>query len=255
MERNSATALAALIGIILALVIGLHRVGTIPELNVDWGNPIVWVETSAPEVAVGAFLRQVGLIVGYWALTTTVLYAIARALKAPTPWARFLMLPVARRLVDRAVATSLAVSLLGSPLIPTAEAEPPVVFEVSGDGIPVPHVRVIEPPEPDRAIPPLTTDPEADRIPNPPPSGLGPISPMEPPLPTEASHIVAKGDNLWTIAAAHLATAGESPTSSKLLGEYWRRVIEHNQATLRSGDPNLIYPGEVIALPPVGDAS
>jgi hypothetical protein len=33
---------------------------------------------------------------------------------------------------------------------------------------------------------------------------------------------------------------------------YWGSMIELNRASLLSGDPDLIYPGEVIALPRPG---
>jgi nucleoid-associated protein YgaU len=33
---------------------------------------------------------------------------------------------------------------------------------------------------------------------------------------------------------------------------YWRSVIEANRERLQSGDPDLIYPGEVVLLPASG---
>jgi hypothetical protein len=32
---------------------------------------------------------------------------------------------------------------------------------------------------------------------------------------------------------------------------YWVAVCERNRATLTSGDPNLIFPGEVVTLPAI----
>ena len=67
--------------------------------------------------------------------------------------------------------------------------------------------------------------------------------------------VVAPGDNLWELAARTLARAtgrDRAPTSSTSRS---RRtgcaVCDRNRATLRSGDPNLIFPGEVVVLPPV----
>jgi nucleoid-associated protein YgaU len=65
---------------------------------------------------------------------------------------------------------------------------------------------------------------------------------------------VAAGESLWTIAEDHLAEtasggAGE-PTTDQVTA-YWERVKDANQNRLRSGDPDLIEPGETIALPPV----
>jgi hypothetical protein len=57
------------------------------------------------------------------------------------------------------------------------------------------------------------------------------------------------GDNLWRIATTRLATQlGRAPSDAEIV-PYWQRVIATNRATLRSGDPNLIHPGELIALP------
>jgi nucleoid-associated protein YgaU len=79
--------------------------------------------------------------------------------------------------------------------------------------------------------------------------------PQSPPLSAahghaaEHVHVVVAGDNLWTIAAARLADAhGARPSSSQIV-PYWRAVIAANVGTLRSGNPNLIFPGEAIALP------
>lgn len=61
----------------------------------------------------------------------------------------------------------------------------------------------------------------------------------------DASVVVERGDHLWKISARHLgpeATEGE-------VAPYWREVIMVNTPQLRSGDPDLIYPGEVVRLP------
>jgi hypothetical protein len=33
------------------------------------------------------------------------------------------------------------------------------------------------------------------------------------------------------------------------IGRYWIRLVELNRPHLRSGDPDVVYPGEAIALP------
>jgi hypothetical protein len=70
----------------------------------------------------------------------------------------------------------------------------------------------------------------------------------------QAPHEVAPGDNLWSIARTHLAEANGGSAgklSNKAIAAYWVRVVETNQNRLRSGDPDLIYPGEKIELPPL----
>jgi nucleoid-associated protein YgaU len=69
----------------------------------------------------------------------------------------------------------------------------------------------------------------------------------------QASHVVVDGENLWTIAQDHLAEArgGADEPTLREVAAYWLRVIEANRNRLRSGDPDLIYPGERTVLPPV----
>jgi nucleoid-associated protein YgaU len=68
------------------------------------------------------------------------------------------------------------------------------------------------------------------------------------------THEVVPGDNLWDIAAAHLAQATRRPAHALTDGEiasYWVRLMAANQDLLRSGNPNLIFPGERVICPPV----
>jgi nucleoid-associated protein YgaU len=122
--------------------------------------------------------------------------------------------------VDRALAVSmLASAALGgglSGIAAAGEPPPPVTIEVR-DG------RAIE-----SFAPPALPEPAA-------------TTPPPPPTPVE-HHVVAPGESLWTIAAAHAGAAD--------VGGYWARVVELNRAALRSGNPNLIHPGEIVELPP-----
>jgi len=65
---------------------------------------------------------------------------------------------------------------------------------------------------------------------------------------------VVQGDNLWTISRDHLAAVGNrrpSDLSDHEIATYWLRVIAVNRSSLRSGNPDVIFPGELIMLPPV----
>ena len=68
----------------------------------------------------------------------------------------------------------------------------------------------------------------------------------------QESVVVQSGDHLWKISARHLEQILERPAETAEIDPYWRAVIETNRASLTSGDPDLIYPGEVIALPATG---
>lgn len=67
--------------------------------------------------------------------------------------------------------------------------------------------------------------------------------------PAPARWIVRPGDDLWSIAAA---TAGAGSRGRRVperaVASYWLQVIEVNRGWLR--DPDLIFPGDVVTLPP-----
>lgn len=61
------------------------------------------------------------------------------------------------------------------------------------------------------------------------------------------SVVVTRGDHLWKISARHL---GEDASNDEI-APYWREVIDVNTPRLKSGNPDLIYPGEVVELPAI----
>ena len=60
---------------------------------------------------------------------------------------------------------------------------------------------------------------------------------------TTTLHVVATGESLWSIARDRV---GADPAT---LDRYWRALCDANRAVLRSGDVNLIHPGETVVLP------
>jgi hypothetical protein len=115
--------------------------------------------------------------------------------------------------------------------------------------------------------PPSTTGPPGGGnrgpVPTPVPTPVTPPSPTppSPPSPPEGqarSHRVAQGENLWTISRDHLAAATNRRSvdlSDHEIATYWLRVIAVNRGSLRSGNPDLIFPGELIMFPPVSGGS
>ena len=67
--------------------------------------------------------------------------------------------------------------------------------------------------------------------------------------PAGGTVVVEKGDHLWKISARALGR----PASDRAIGPYWLEVIDINRPHLRSGDPDLIYPGELVTLPEVSE--
>ena len=68
-------------------------------------------------------------------------------------------------------------------------------------------------------------------------------------------HVVAPGENLWVIARAHLLADGQLAPRDVEVHAYWTRLIHDNLSTLRSGDANLIHPGERLVLPSTAEAA
>ncbi|MDP8927967.1 MAG: LysM peptidoglycan-binding domain-containing protein [Actinomycetota bacterium] len=78
--------------------------------------------------------------------------------------------------------------------------------------------------------------------------------PKSSPANAEEFHEVARGDNLWHIAASTLRRRhGYDEVTNRRIAAYWRTIIDANRHGLRSGNPNLIFPGERVALPPVSE--
>jgi hypothetical protein len=155
----------------------------------------------------------------------------------------------------------------------TSPASAPAVVDVDHrDPASVPSLRpsgvrtgqaVDSPPAP--TVPPTgTTSPPPTTAPIVPPTAPPPVITTTPAVPVapEApsapaagpTHTVTGGEHLWSIAAARVASAS-GKASADLAGAdiapYWLRVVELNRHRLRSGNPNLVYPGEVVELPPL----
>ncbi len=217
------------------VVVALHRLGRVPGLSIPFDDIPRWLRTGNPEDAIAATLRIVALACAWWQLAVTAVYCLARAARAPRAMYALgrAMLPVVRRSVDRAVAVSLVAgsAFASATSVSAAPADPPTVDVRTGRAVAPPTSVPPDPPAP--AVPAaLPTDPASDpRV-----------------------HVALAGDNLWTIAAAHVAASTGRAMATLSDGEiapYWARVCDANRARVRSGDVDLIYPGEAILLPPV----
>ena len=146
-------------------------------------------------------------------------------------------LPVGiRRLVEVAIVGScLTIPALPAPALGPARFAAAVV----GDQ---PVVRAPETSQPN-TTPPTTAAPALIPRPDPAPSA-GP-APSE--LPPRV--VVRAGDSLWLIARASLTRVSATRPDDTAVARYWLAVIGANRSTLRSGNPSLIFPGEIVALP------
>ncbi|MGQ0521455.1 MAG: hypothetical protein ACT4PX_09945 [Actinomycetota bacterium] len=110
---------------------------------------------------------------------------------------------------------------------------------------------------------PVPTDPRAPTAgragatPTTPPGPTGP-TPTTPPGPTAGragagarTWTVRPGDHFWGVAEQVLAEALRCPASDQEVDPYWRAVVEANRSVLRDpANPDLLFPGQVIAIPP-----
>lgn len=215
--------LTTLLGCEAGAVAMLRRLGRVPGFAVPHHGVAHWAVRASTEDLFAVTARLIGLGLAWWLLAATLLSVARRAVPAcRTTAALDIFTPVSlRRALDRAVAVGIGASLGIASFHPAGAATPDV---------PVPRV-----PTPAAS----TTTPRA------------PVSPAPATAPgaTGAIVVVRAGDNLWIIAARALRASDH--TAAGAVAPYWHRVVAANASTLRSRDPNLIFPGERVVLPPI----
>lgn len=268
----------------VAAVVALHRLGAVRALAIPRHDLTQWLRATPAEDVLLAGIRLGALIAAWWLFASTLLYVATRltrlhgaanALQWATP-------QCVRRWVDAVAAASImAASALGAarpaaadPPPTTGASLPPVIVEVDHRDRPAPGGppagvrtgRADDVPPSSAASPPITVP-----VPAPPPSVTttapagtpstsqprAPTPPHPAPLPAPAApttHTILAGENLWSVAADHLAATSRRKASDLTAAEiapYWSRVVEVNRPRLRSGDSDLVYPGEIVELPPL----
>ena len=249
-------------------VVALHRLGAVDGFAIPRHDLVGWLRATPSEDTLLVGVRLAALVAAWWLLASTLLYVAARlahmhGAARSLGWAT---LPFVRNWADRLATVSIVTaSVLGVARPAAAEPPPtsnpglpPVVVELDHRERPVlpgePPVRVRTGRSGDPSSP---TAPPLENSPAPPTSVVVPPTlpvPSPSPSPAGATHTVVSGEHLWSIASNHLAT-GSGKDASDLtaadIAPYWSRVVELNRSRLRSGNPNLVYPGEVVDLPPV----
>lgn len=262
--------LACFLALAAALTFALHRLGEVRWLSVDWANLSRWLDSTPPADALLAASRLAGLACGWWILLSTLFYLAARASRATFPLrlATPLALPFVRTLAAHSLVGAVAATTLGGALPALASTDRPVATgQLHPFPVPVPTPGSVTPAPGSEALraepflfphPVLTLEnrpiglpgeslrsaPDGDRT--------GPC-----PAPSEASRLepgdryrIAPGDNLWDIARRVVSQTSAHPPAVHQIASYWVDVVEANRDTIRSGDPNLIFPDETILLPP-----
>lgn len=202
-----------------ALVI-LHR-GDLP--SVGWSDVGAWLDATPPEDAILAIVRVVALAGTWYLVATTLLVMLASVTKIPAlvRGVRIVALPGLRRAIEGVAAVSIATA----PLVTATPA-----FAST----PAPSEMPME-------LPAYSPTPAGDT------DAYEPTPASDMAERSDRIHVVLNGESLWSIAED--AIPDETPDRATVVDAYWRVLLELNAGTLRSGDPNLIYPGEVIRLP------
>lgn len=252
----------------IAAIVALHRLGSVEWLRIDFGDLEGWTRRSRPEDAFAAVLRYVALAGAYWLAATSLLYLLARLSGAARliDATAVLTLPAVRRVTDRLVVGTLAVSSLAGPAIGLSgpwsggtTTVDPIASRLQADDAERPDIVIdlgaIEQENQStpglRPVPPLRPVPSVEG----PAHGENPASERPPETisitaGTQLEVIVTEGDHLWSLAERRVSDVLGRPAADHEVAPYWREVVSSNPE-IRSGDPDVIYPGEVIVLPPM----
>ncbi|HWH35534.1 MAG TPA: hypothetical protein VNT56_09495 [Acidimicrobiales bacterium] len=254
---------SAWLAILLAVAAGGRALARGPLAPPPLGDPGSWASWAAarsPVEAAFAVLALVVVVLAWYLLMVTSLGALARLWGARrlVRVVDVLTLPVVRRSLHAAA----GVTLVGSTVagVAGARVEPPLVTiaAVAGDEA---GADDDEDPPVMRALPEDAPTGEGGPALAPGPTGEPPAVPTSQGTGTAgAGWEVRAGDHLWSLAERALgqaAGAGDAtgpPPGEAEVARYWLRLIEANTDRLADPtNPDLIFPGQVLVLPPVGD--
>lgn len=270
--------LAAWMAFLAATAVSLHAVGgaLAPPPLTEPGHLGHWVAARQPAEAAMAVLRLAVLAAAWYLLAATVAGALARAAGIAS-WVRAVdavSVPLVRRVVHGALGVSFATAALAGPTtaaVAEERAEPaPLAAEVvtmrllPGSGAPptpaakaatagAPTMRRLDgatttttssPPAPAtmRRIDRTTTTPNAP--------GPGP-EPPQAPAASPTTWEVEPGEHFWSVAERVLTSAWGRAPSDREVDPYWRALVGANTEVLRDrGNLDLLFPGQVITVPP-----
>lgn len=181
--------------------------------------------------------RLTGLALTGWLLTSQLLYTAAIITRAD--WLSEVLRPVTLPVVRRVAAGITTVSISFNSLVAVAQTEPtPTVITVEQanlrqEATPTPILQPLVEPEIQESC--IVVEPEGSYS-------------------TPLTWLVRPGDHLWRIAGEHLAIVLDRPPTPDEHRRYWVEVMEAARPVIRSGNVDLIYPGEEIPLPPTLEA-
>lgn len=240
--------LVGLLATAIVCLLALHQLGPAVPGPSSWsGHDVVtWATQRNPILIALAVLRLVALGFGYQLVAVAGLATVGSVAHVPAVLraSDLIALPGVRSLVRRAAAATLSAStLLASPAVIARPAPSgSATMRVVGGGSTV--TLVVDQPSSASGQATLTVDPV-------------PVTPAEPQAPGElpalvdtgpSTWTVVRGDHLWSIAERTLAEQWRRSPNEAEIDRYWRRVVAAN---IDLADPDLIFVGQQVALPPV----
>ncbi len=231
----------------LAAVWSLTTVGARPELALPRDHLGTWLQTRPPADVLVALLRGVALVGAWWLLAGTVLYAVAAASRIPGALraVRWATLPAVRRVVDAAFAASLVTGAVLAPTVATAATAATATTTADDRRTRRPQRRA-------RVIARGRTD-DDDRAQR----RHGAVSRPRRPRRCRSSRPRSSSRPATASGSSRPSTSPVRPADHRgavadvEIAPYWARVCDHNRDSLRSGDPNLVFPGERVTMPPL----
>lgn len=228
-----------------------------------------------PGDLVVALVHAAAWLAAWWLLLGTAHDLLVQARRGPR--GRRVAPRWVQRVVGQALGTAMAVGVVAAPVGATTTAAAPPLQVVTP---PVPPVALPPASLPVEARPGVAAPMQAPAEEAPPAAGAAVQMPAAAPVPAPdpgsadgqvpagapdrapgdgtpdpaATHVVAAGENLWTIARQQLIDAG-LPHGDRDVHAHWVALIRANVDTLPSGDPDLIHPGDLLQVPAAPRAS
>ncbi|MCY4367949.1 MAG: hypothetical protein OXF41_00720 [bacterium] len=227
----------------------------------------VWIPTpgeildAPPEQAVYGCIWLIAVSIFAWLALSIALSVCAHVVRIPAAiraveWAT--VGPV-RRLARRLAALILAMGSISASYPAGAAQVPPVPIVVSEE-----QELVVDPrtaPIPGVSIPvsagmisdtltgPARTTGSDERIGVSTPAALRASGEKASTTGEYIEYVVQPGDSMWSVSSVHVHGSKAGPLPDHEVAGVWRWVVELNRGRLRSGDPDLIFPGEILVLP------
>lgn len=251
----------AWVSVLVVVALGGAALGpgtlALPALG-DPASWAAWASGRAPLEAAFAVLAVVVVMMAWYLLVVTSLAVIARLWGARRLLSvvEVLTLPVVRHSLHAALGiTVVGTTVAGGAAAVVADRPEPMVAiaavpdAASGGAAPETETDPAAVQEGDEADPPvMRLLPEQDPPDLDTPSAA-PTSPTS--QATGGEWEVRPGDHLWSVAVRVVAEAGAAEGDAEV-ARYWLRLIEANAERLADpANPDLIFPGQVFALPVV----